>query len=329
MIYLLKIFNEINNFDIDADNSKHKIFPINKLNDAWLINDFVMAKTILQKFEENTTIASMNSFQQDTKQILLQNIDNFFQNSPYLADRKSHAEKRKVFSKFYNLLETSTRVGWKKIAMIAYANTFIKNNSIFHSTRAYVLNYILLMLEDHFGYEFSKIKINQNFTFFDFYAKRDHLKNADDMIRCLTNFIDSQGDENLSSYTWPIVGLFVMGYDVLSLTLLHSINEEITDRSVDQIFWQSSSVSLLGTRIVTKPFKIGDLEFKKSDEIYISLNLLNHLYRQNTAFGIGSHACIGKKLSYLIVDNFRSVFNTDTFKDIQLKNTRNFISSFT
>ena len=324
MIYLFKIFNELNQLN-SKDNKKNLTFKINDSNDAWLIADLLVAKELFRKYECNVRIAPMVNFQQDIKQVNLDQISNFFQYSPYLKNNLDHSEMRRVFSNFYSKLESSPKIRWDKNAQVSFLKSFDNKKSIFQSCRLYVLNYLLFMLDDYFGYKFSSINVNENFSLFDFYATKKQLSNLQNFISQLNEYLEFQNNLLLNNNKWNIISLFVMGYEALSVSIFFAIKEDILHYEKNDIFKKSSAISLLGTRIVTKNFKINDIKFKKNDEIFISPYLINQTSVQNHSFGMGSHSCLGKKLSLLIVDNFKNVYADKINSTLKIRNLRNFI----
>lgn len=137
-----------------------------------------------------------------------------------------------------------------------------------------------------------------------------------------------QNDQDLANEKWNIISLFVMGLEALASSILFVISESLVHVETNDIFKKSSAISLLGTRVVTRNIKTKDIEFKKNDEIFISPHLFNKSFKQSYAFGIGPHSCLGKKLSLLIMDNFKSVYNKEIHKFSKLNYLRNFILKY-
>jgi hypothetical protein len=260
-------------------------------------------------------------------------IEHYFKEAPLFLKSSLQAEARTALSILYKNIENNL-LDWLPDFTKKYFNK-IKNDAVQNP----------IIIAEQFTLEvFKKIILtelrcdkNDSIEFpggiLNTYKSKEDLNVYEGKLKILLNFIGNRLAElnRPKEDAWKIISIAVMGVEPLLNSLAFAMYHNTKHKKIwnaETLFYEVAPISFVA-RLSTKEIEIENILIQKNQDVYISLNLINHLKltenkieekKNSFSFGLGKHMCPGRKISLMIAQIFLNAWENS--KEINL-NTSN------
>lgn len=243
------------------------------------------------------------------------NIERLFLYAPVFLSGDSHVEARKIFAKKYKEIEKDLSRWLPQFTneyLLKLNNIDCENpNKLIAGFLNGVFKKIIaraLMVEE----QDIPLLPEKFFTIFPDKKQLIRIENALEKLReFFVEKITATGGE--VSEAQILLSLHIFGIEPLESALLYGMLKPSQNQRIwepKELFQKATPVNFF-SRVVKNDFEIDNLKLKKNQEIYFCPSI-SHQYRSKLhscqyasyAFGIGSHVCLGKNISYEVAYHF-------------------------
>ena len=237
----------------------------------------------------------------------------YFKNTPLFLSGEEHIQSRNLIGGFYKKIEL-TIDAWLPVFTKNFLGDY-KNKALINPIdlcKDYVHGVIKKIIATHLSISPSEISdfpesiLNITPNIETIKVSEEKLKNLIILFQNKLNLLNKDPKE-----TWPLASIIVMGTETISTALMFGLSEQGKWKDTRALIKKSSPVSLV-FREASRDIAIGNINFKKGQHIYIALNLMNEIKKEDSlkesnqyfSFGKAAHMCPGQKLSLSIISIF-------------------------